>query len=116
KFVVGYAQEKQFHENADKLTVCQVDVGDETLQIVCGAPNVEQGQKVVVAKVGATMPSGMKIKQTKLRGVSSYGMICSKRELRSEEHTSELQSRFDLVCRLLLEKKKIRKCTVRTQT
>ncbi|HLR08434.1 MAG TPA: DUF4479 domain-containing protein [Bacillota bacterium] len=81
KFVVGYAQEKQFHENADKLTVCQVDVGDETLQIVCGAPNVEQGQKVVVAKVGATMPSGMKIKQTKLRGVSSYGMICSKREL-----------------------------------
>src|SRR5699024_3030917 len=71
----------QFHENAYKLTVCQVVVVDETLHIVFGAPNVEQGQKVVVAKVGSTMPSGMKIKQTKLRGVSSYGMFCSKREL-----------------------------------
>ncbi|MBA2173299.1 DUF4479 domain-containing protein [Halobacillus locisalis] len=81
KFVVGFVKEKEGHENADKLSVCQVDVGDETLQIVCGAPNIDQGQKVVVAKVGATMPSGMKIKDAKLRGVASSGMICSAKEL-----------------------------------
>ncbi|MFD2211191.1 YtpR family tRNA-binding protein [Virgibacillus halophilus] len=81
KFVVGYVEEKKAHENADKLSVCQVDVGDEMLQIVCGAPNIDQGQKVVVAKVGATMPSGMQIKPTTLRGVPSNGMICSQKEL-----------------------------------
>ncbi|TGB04025.1 YtpR family tRNA-binding protein [Halobacillus salinus] len=81
KFVVGYVKEKSPHENADKLNVCQVDVGEESLQIVCGAPNVDAGQKVVVAKVGATMPSGMKIKDAKLRGVPSSGMICSAKEL-----------------------------------
>jgi len=81
KFVVGYVKEKGPHENADKLSVCNVDVGEETLQIVCGAPNVDKGQKVVVAKVGAMMPSGLEIKPTKLRGVPSNGMICSKKEL-----------------------------------
>ncbi|MDL4839383.1 YtpR family tRNA-binding protein [Aquibacillus rhizosphaerae] len=81
KFVVGYVKEKQAHENADKLSVCKVEVGDELLQIVCGAPNIEQGQKVVVAKVGAVMPSGMEIKPVKLRGVDSSGMICSQKEL-----------------------------------
>lgn len=81
KFVVGYVLEKEKHPNADKLNVCKVDVGNETLQIVCGAPNVEQGQKVVVAKVGAVMPSGLIIKDANLRGVDSFGMICSAREL-----------------------------------
>ncbi|GGI10035.1 YtpR family tRNA-binding protein [Gottfriedia solisilvae] len=81
KFVVGYVLEKEKHPNADKLNVCKVDVGTETLQIVCGAPNVEQGQKVVVAKVGAVMPSGLVIKDANLRGVDSFGMICSAREL-----------------------------------
>lgn len=81
KFVVGYVKEKHQHENADKLSVCQVNVGEKDLQIVCGAPNIEQGQHVVVAKVGAIMPGGMKIKPTNLRGVDSEGMICSKREL-----------------------------------
>ncbi|MFA1820284.1 YtpR family tRNA-binding protein [Virgibacillus oceani] len=81
KFVVGYVTDKGSHENADKLSVCQVDVGDEILQIVCGAPNVEKAQKVVVAKVGAVMPSGLKIKPTELRGVPSNGMICSQKEL-----------------------------------
>jgi len=81
KFVVGYVTSKIQHENADKLSVCEVEVGEETLQIVCGAPNVDKDQKVVVAKVGATMPSGLKIKPTKLRGVASNGMICSKKEL-----------------------------------
>jgi len=81
KFVVGLVKEKKKHPNADKLSVCQVDVGGEVLQIVCGAPNVEAGQKVVVAKVGAVMPSGMVIKEVELRGVKSMGMICSAREL-----------------------------------
>ncbi len=81
KFVVGYVTDKSPHENADKLSVCQVDVGNETLQIVCGAANVDKGQKVVVAKIGATMPSGLKIKPTELRGVPSNGMICSRKEL-----------------------------------
>ncbi|UOR11898.1 YtpR family tRNA-binding protein [Halobacillus amylolyticus] len=89
KFVVGYVTEKSQHENADKLSVCQVDVGDEALQIVCGAPNIDQGQKVVVAKVGAVMPSGMKIKDAKLRGVPSSGMICSAKELELENAPQE---------------------------
>jgi len=81
KFVVGYVTSKEKHPNADKLNVCQVDVGSETLQIVCGAPNVETGQKVVVAKVGAVMPTGLVIKDAELRGVASSGMICSAKEL-----------------------------------
>lgn len=81
KFVVGYVTKKEAHANADKLSVCQVDVGDMDLQIVCGAPNIDQDQKVVVAKVGAMMPSGMKIKDAELRGVPSSGMICSAKEL-----------------------------------
>lgn len=81
KFVVGYVSSKEKHPNADKLNVCQVEVGEETLQIVCGAPNVEAGQKVVVAKVGAVMPSGLVIKDAELRGVASSGMICSAKEL-----------------------------------
>ncbi|HEC2145547.1 TPA: DUF4479 domain-containing protein [Staphylococcus delphini] len=81
KFVVGYVQSKEKHPNADKLSIVQVDVGTETLQIVCGAPNINQGQKVVVAKVGAVMPSGMIIKDAELRGVPSSGMVCSMKEL-----------------------------------
>ncbi|MFJ7827104.1 YtpR family tRNA-binding protein [Psychrobacillus sp. NPDC096623] len=81
KFVVGQVESLEQHPNADKLKVCQVNVGDTTLQIVCGAPNVEAGQKVVVAKVGAVMPSGMVIKDAELRGVASSGMLCSAREL-----------------------------------
>ena len=81
KFVVGYVESKDKHPNADKLSVCKVNVGEETLQIVCGAPNVEAGQKVVVAKVGAVMPSGLLIKEGNLRGEDSFGMLCSAREL-----------------------------------
>ncbi len=81
KFVIGHVDSKEKHPDADKLNVCQVDVGNEKLQIVCGAPNVEAGQKVVVAKVGAVMPSGMLIKDAELRGIASSGMICSAKEL-----------------------------------
>ncbi|WP_367121774.1 YtpR family tRNA-binding protein [Staphylococcus capitis] len=81
KFVVGYVETKEKHPDADELSVLKVNVGNETLQIVCGAPNVAAEQKVVVAKVGAVMPSGMVIKDAKLRGVDSSGMICSMKEL-----------------------------------
>lgn len=89
KFVVGYVKEKEKHPNADKLNICQVDVGEDTLQIVCGAPNVEAGQKVVVAKVGAVMPSGMIIRDAELRGVASSGMICSAKELNLKDSPEE---------------------------
>ncbi|CEA05533.1 Phenylalanine--tRNA ligase beta subunit [Metalysinibacillus saudimassiliensis] len=89
KFVVGYVETKEKHPNADKLNICTVNVGEETLQIVCGAPNVDAGQKVVVAKIGAVMPSGMLIKEGNLRGVDSFGMICSARELEIPNAPSE---------------------------
>lgn len=89
KFVVGYVIEKDKHPNADKLSVCTVDVGNEKLQIVCGAPNVDKGQKVVVAKVGAVMPSGMIIRDAELRGIASSGMICSARELNLPDAPAE---------------------------
>ena len=81
-FVVGEVLSCVKHPDADKLKVTEVKVSeDETLQIVCGAPNVEAGQKVVVALSGAMMPSGLLIKKSKLRGVESNGMLCSKCEL-----------------------------------
>ncbi|GGG30122.1 hypothetical protein GCM10007425_25940 [Lysinibacillus alkalisoli] len=89
KFVVGYVETKEKHPNADKLNICMVNIGEETLQIVCGAPNVDAGQKVVVAKIGAVMPSGLLIKQGNLRGVDSFGMICSAKELAIPNAPSE---------------------------
>ncbi len=80
--VVGFVKECEQHPNADKLKLCQVDVGEEEpLQIICGASNIGQGQKVVVAKPGAVLPGDFKIKQVKLRGIESNGMICSLQEL-----------------------------------
>ncbi|MBM7648874.1 phenylalanyl-tRNA synthetase beta chain [Bacillus ectoiniformans] len=80
--VVGHVLERTQHPNADKLNVCSVDVGEEEpVQIVCGAPNVDKGQYVAVAKVGAVLPGNFKIKKAKLRGEASHGMICSLQEL-----------------------------------
>ncbi|MGM9927887.1 MAG: phenylalanine--tRNA ligase subunit beta [Bacillus sp. (in: firmicutes)] len=80
--VVGHVLEKVKHPEADKLNVCQVDIGaEEPVQIVCGAPNVDAGQKVAVATVGAVLPGNFKIKKAKLRGQASHGMICSLQEL-----------------------------------
>ncbi len=83
--VIGHVLECVKHPQADKLSVCQVDVGNEKLQIICGAPNVATGQKVIVALNGAVLPGDIKIKKAKIRGVESNGMICSLAELGIQE-------------------------------
>ncbi|MDG1090025.1 MAG: phenylalanine--tRNA ligase subunit beta [Candidatus Marinimicrobia bacterium] len=85
--VVGEVKSAEKHPDADKLKVCMVSDGKETYNVVCGAPNVDKGQKIVFAKVGAVLPGDFKIGKAKIRGVESFGMICSERELGiSEEH------------------------------
>ena len=79
--VVGLVEEIQPHPDADKLQVCKVSDGKNSYQIVCGARNVKVGKKYPVAKIGATLPGGMVIKEAKLRGVESSGMLCSSTEL-----------------------------------
>lgn len=77
KVVVGKVLDCKKHKNANKLMVCQVDTGTEIKQIVCGAKNVAKDMFVPVALVGAILPNGLKIEATNIRGVDSYGMICS---------------------------------------
>lgn len=80
--VVGYAREVVPHPDADKLRIVTVDVAaEEPLQIVCGAPNVEKGKKVIVATHGARIGNNQKIKRGKIRGVESQGMLCSLQEI-----------------------------------
>ena len=79
--VVGEILSVQQHTDADKLRVCEVTDGDERFQVVCGAPNVRSGLKTAFAKVGAVLPGNLKIKKAKLRGVESFGMLCSAQEL-----------------------------------
>lgn len=81
RVVVAKVETCEAHENSDHLHVCSVNVGNETLQIVCGAPNVATGQIVACALEGAKMPNGLQIKKAKLRGVESNGMLCSASEL-----------------------------------
>jgi len=81
KIVVGYVLECEKHPDADKLNVCQVDIGTAKRQIVCGAKNVAKGMHVAVAIIGAVMPDGLEIKSATLRGVNSEGMICAASEL-----------------------------------
>lgn len=86
KFVVGFVRECNPLEDSDHLNVTKTEIdNDETVQIVCGAANIESGQKVVVAKPGAIMPSGLVIWSGELRGVKSNGMICSAKELGLEQ-------------------------------
>ena len=85
--VVGEVKSAEKHPDADKLKVCTVTDGNDSYNVVCGAPNVDKGQKIVFAKVGAVLPGDFKIGKAKIRGVESFGMICSERELGiSEEH------------------------------
>ena len=92
KIVIGQIEKIERHPDADKLIICQVNVGDETVQIVTGAPNVKEGDKVPVVLDGGRVagghdgkpaPGGVKIKKGKLRGIDSYGMMCSIEELGS---------------------------------
>jgi len=95
--VVGHVVSCGKHPNADKLSLCEVDIGaDENLQIICGAPNVRQDLKVAVATVGSVLPNKLKIKRAKLRGVESNGMLCSESEMGisdSHEGIIELDSK-----------------------
>ena len=92
KIVIGQIEKIERHPDADKLIICQVNVGTETVQIVTGAPNVKEGDKVPVVLDGGRVagghdgkktPGGVKIKKGKLRGVESFGMMCSIEELGS---------------------------------
>ena len=87
--VVGEILNVEEHPDSDHLHVCSVFIGKETLQIVCGAPNVREGLKVIVATVGAILPGDFEIKKSKIRGVESCGMICALFELGLEEKTDE---------------------------
>ena len=85
--VIGKVISVSDHPNADRLNVCMVSDGQKEFQVVCGAPNVAEGQIIAYAKVGSTLPGGFNLEQIKLRGVESNGMICSARELNiSDEH------------------------------
>ena len=79
--VVGKIESIEKHKDADKLLVCKIDIGNETLQIVTGAQNLKQGDYVPVALVGARLPGGIDIDKTNFRGEDSYGMLCSLQEL-----------------------------------
>lgn len=79
--VVAEIKEIVRHPDADKLSITQVDNGKETLQVVCGATNIKVGQKIPLAQVGTVLPGDFKIKKSKIRGVESFGMLCSSDEL-----------------------------------
>ncbi|MCL4168935.1 UNVERIFIED_CONTAM: hypothetical protein GTU68_061336, partial [Idotea baltica] len=88
--VVGRVLEVSKHPDADRLNLTKVDIGEEQLQIVCGASNVRADLMVAVATVGAKLPNGLKIKKAKVRGVESFGMLCSAAELGLEEDSAGL--------------------------
>ncbi len=88
KLVVGRILTVEAHPDSDHLTICRVDAGGETLQIVCGARNHREGNKVVLALPGAVLPGGVEIVPSNIRGVRSSGMICSAKELGIPEESS----------------------------
>ncbi|MBR6948905.1 MAG: phenylalanine--tRNA ligase subunit beta [Bacilli bacterium] len=91
--VIGEVLECSEHPDSDHLHVCDVNIGDKVVQIVCGAPNVRKGLKVIVALPGAVLPGAFEIKKSKIRGVESNGMICALYELGLEEKTDENYNR-----------------------
>jgi len=88
--VVGEIITREKHPNADALSVCKVSTGAEVVQIVCGAPNARAGLKAPLATIGAKLPAGIEIRKASLRGVDSFGMLCSARELGLSEESSGL--------------------------
>ena len=83
--IIGKVLSVRKHPDADKLSICEVNIGDETLSIVCGAPNVREGIFVPVALIGAKLPNGLTIKKASIRNVESNGMLCSRTELGYDE-------------------------------
>lgn len=96
--VLGRIAAADKHPNADKLQLCKVDIGTGELQdVVCGAPNAKAGMQVAMALVGTTLPNGLTLKNTKIRGEKSTGMLCSASELGlSEDHSGILDLDFNL--------------------
>jgi len=88
--VCGRILKIEKHPNAEKLTVCTLDCASEKLTIVCGAKNMAEGDIVPVAKIGASLPCGLEIKPAELRGVKSFGMLCSEKELGLAKESSGL--------------------------
>ena len=87
--VIGEVVECENHPDSDHLHICKVNIGNDILQIVCGAPNVRKGLKVIVAQVGSVLPGNFEIKKGTIRGVESNGMLCALYELGLEEKTEE---------------------------
>ncbi len=98
-FIVAEVKSVVKHPNADKLSICEVFDGKETLQVICGASNVAANQKVVFAPVGSIIPNGnFEIKKAKIRGVESFGMICAEDELLlSDDHSGIMVLNDDLI-------------------
>jgi phenylalanyl-tRNA synthetase beta chain len=97
-FVVGKVLNVEKHPKADKLSVCQIKAGYKEYRVVCGAPNVRNGMKVALALQGAIIPAnGMEIKNATIRGVESFGMLCSEKELNiSDDHSGIMQLNDEL--------------------
>lgn len=92
QIITAVVNSVQKHPNGDRLSLCQVDTGADTIQIVCGAPNVRQGMVTALALPGVRLPGGMKIKKARVRGEDSLGMLCSARELGlSEDHSGIME-------------------------
>ncbi len=108
--IVGEIVERTRHPNADSLSVCTVDTGGESVQVVCGAANARAGMKAPLATIGAKLPGGLEIRKAKLRGVESFGMLCSAKELGLAEDSGglldlprELQTGAPIVAALRLD-------------
>ena len=95
--MVGLVESVQRHPNADRLSLCQVNIGSGQVEVVCGAPNVTAGRKYPYAPEGATLPGGLQLSARKIRGILSHGMLCSARELGlGTEHEGILELATDL--------------------
>jgi len=102
--VVGFVESKEKHPDADKLNICQVNIGNKIEQIVCGAKNVDAGQYVAVATVGAVLGEDFKIKKAELRGVPSNGMICSSTEIGLPKTNDGIMELDDSIGKLVIGK------------
>ena len=84
---IGYVENIIRHPNADKLNICDINDGESINKVICGAKNIKTGQNIPYATVGTTLPGNFKIKKANIRGIDSFGMVCSEKELNlSDEH------------------------------